>query len=105
MDPHVVKEILSSLWKIHILHHAGEHPVVGHWMLQELREHGYDLSPGTLYPLLKRMEARGWLSSTRNGSGPRAPRAYSLTPKGKEVLATVREALHELVQELEGSPR
>jgi DNA-binding PadR family transcriptional regulator len=49
------REILLSLWKIHILHHAAAGPVVGLWMLQELRRHGYDVSPGTIYPLLRRM--------------------------------------------------
>lgn len=101
MDPDIVREILSSLWRIHILHHAGERPVVGHWMLQELREHGYDVSPGTLYPMLHRMEERGWLASEAQGTGSRAPRAYTLTPKGAEVLATVREALRELMAELD----
>ena len=105
MDPDVVREILSSLWKIHILHHAGEHAVVGNWMLQELREHGYDVSPGTLYPLLHRMEERGWLASEKRGEGTRAPRAYSLTPKGEQVLDTVRAALRELVREVDAHPR
>ena len=105
MGPDVVREILSSLWKIHILHHAGEHPIVGNWMLQELREHGYDVSPGTLYPLLHRMEDRGWLSSEKQGEGVRAPRAYTLTPKGEQVLATVRAALRELMREVDERPR
>lgn len=105
MDPDVVREILSSLWKVHILHHAREHPVVGNWMLQELREHGYDVSPGTLYPLLQRMEDRGWLASERQGEGSRAPRAYSLTSKGEQVLATVRAALRELMREVDEHPR
>lgn len=104
MDPDVVREILSSLWKVHILHHAGEHPVVGNWMLRELREHGYDVSPGTLYPLLRRMEDRGCLTSEKQGAGTRAPRAYSLTSSGEQVLTTVRSALRELMRELDERP-
>jgi PadR family transcriptional regulator len=34
----VAREILLGLWKVHILHHAAEQPVVGLWMLRELRE-------------------------------------------------------------------
>ena len=49
------REILLSFWKVHVLHHAAEGAVIGQWMLKELRHHGYDVSPGTLYPLLKRM--------------------------------------------------
>jgi PadR family transcriptional regulator, regulatory protein PadR len=93
------REILLSLWKIHILHHAAEGPVVGQWMLQELREHGYEVSPGTLYPLLKRMERNGWLwSRVDSKAGPKAPRSYRLTAEGSKVLKLV---LHQ-VQELRG---
>ncbi|MEW6302468.1 MAG: PadR family transcriptional regulator [Verrucomicrobiota bacterium] len=97
----VQREILLSLWKIHILHHADEGPVVGQWMLGELREHGYDVSPGTLYPLLKRMERNGWLRSrvAANG-GPRARRSYYLTAEGRKVLKLVRRQVNELRAEV-----
>src|SRR6187399_997910 len=62
-DP-VVREFLLGFWKIHILHHAEDQGVFGHWMLEELQRHGYRLSPGTLYPLLARMARRGWLRAT-----------------------------------------
>jgi hypothetical protein len=55
---------LLAFWKIHILHHAAEHGVYGHWMLEELQHHGYRLSPGTLYPMLARMAERGWLRAS-----------------------------------------
>jgi DNA-binding PadR family transcriptional regulator len=93
----VQREILQGFWKVHILHHAAEGPVVGLWMLHELQHHGYDVSPGTLYPLLRRMEQRGWLRSESDVSrGPRARREYHLTPLGREVLALVRKQLDEL---------
>jgi hypothetical protein len=59
----VTREILLSFWKVHILHHAEEGPIYGQWIAEELRRHGYEISPGTLYPLLKRMETNGWLKS------------------------------------------
>lgn len=54
MDKYLNREILLSFWKAHVLHHAAEGPVVGQWMLNELRRHGYEVSPGTLYPPLRR---------------------------------------------------
>jgi len=100
-DKGLTREILLSLWKIHILHHAGEGPVVGQWMIQELRRHGYEISPGTLYPLLKRMEKRGWLRCVTDPSrGPRARREYYLTPEGKEILTQLRERVEELWEEI-----
>lgn len=95
------REILLSLWKIHILHHAGEGPVVGNWLLEELREHGYAISPGTLYPVLHRMEKHGWLECEAvSERGPRGRKAYSLTPRGRQVLRELRAFLRELEQEL-----
>jgi PadR family transcriptional regulator PadR len=98
VDPKLVnREILLSFWKVHVLHHAAEGEVIGNWMLEELRHHGYDVSPGTLYPMLKRMETNGWLSSTVNPAlGPKAPRSYKIMPAGREVLKIVRKQLREL---------
>ncbi len=95
------REILLSFWKVHILHHAGEAPVHGQWVLTELRRHGYDLSPGTLYPMLNRMERLGWLKGRSDpGGGPRARKNYRLTPVGRKVLASIREQIVELHREV-----
>lgn len=100
-DKILFREILLAFWKIHILAHAAEGPLVGQWMLKELRSHGYDVSPGTLYPLLGRMERHGWLhSEVPGGGGPKAPRSYHLTPGGSEVLDRIRIQLAELQHEL-----
>jgi hypothetical protein len=72
------REILLGFWKVHILHHAGEELLHGQWMLTELRRHGYEISPGTLYPLLKRLERFGWLKGKTNPR--RGPRAQGLLP-------------------------
>lgn len=93
----VNREILISFWKVHVLHHAAEGEVIGQWMLKELRHHGYEVSPGTMYPMLKRMEASGWLKSKADESlGPKAPRAYRITPEGRKVLRVVQKQLQEL---------
>lgn len=95
------REILLSFWKVHILHHAETRPVFGQWVIRELRRHGYEVSPGTLYPMLSRMEARGWLElRTDPGPGSRARKEYSLTEKGKQVLALLRQNVEELYGEV-----
>lgn len=104
------REILLSFWKVHILHHAGEEPICGQWMLNELRRHGYDISPGTLYPLLQRMERLGWLKSkTQPGGGKRARKDYRLTSEGQRALDVVREQVrelhHEVVEEVSSKAR
>ena len=97
----VEREILLSFWKAHILHHAEEGPVHGQWIAAELRRHGYEISPGTLYPLLGRLARRGWLvSKSDRRRGLRARKDYRLTPKGRRVLKLVREQIKELYQEV-----
>ena len=95
------REILLSFWKVHVLHHAGQEPLHGQWMINELRHHGYDISPGTLYPLLQRMERLGWLKGKADPrGGKRARRDYRLTIEGRKVFELVREQIRELYAEV-----
>jgi PadR family transcriptional regulator PadR len=97
----LTREILLGFWKVHILHHAAERPIIGQWVLTELRHHGYDISPGTLYPLLKRLERNGWLrSESAVGEGKRRRRYYHLTKRGAAVLDVLRETVIELHHEI-----
>lgn len=99
------REILLSFWKVHILHHAGEGPIHGQWIVNELRRHGYEISPGTLYPLLNRMERHGWLKGRKApGGGARARKDYRLTPEGQKVLALIREQVEEMYREVVKEP-
>ena len=105
MTPHdaklLTREILLGFWKVHILHHAAERPIIGQWVLTELRRHGYDISPGTLYPLLKRLERNGWLrSEAAVGEGKQRRRYYHLTRRGAAVLDALRETVIELHYEI-----
>ncbi|MES2694770.1 MAG: helix-turn-helix transcriptional regulator [Verrucomicrobiota bacterium] len=98
----VEREILRPLWKVHILHHAKEAPFVANWMLEELREHGYRVSPGTLYPLLGRLCRLGWLKTVKRSKvrgGPKVPH-YESTAAGRAALAEVQERLRELQREV-----
>jgi DNA-binding PadR family transcriptional regulator len=94
------REILLSFWKVHILHHAAESPIHGQWILTELRRHGYEISPGTLYPLLNRMERLGWLKcKVAPDGGRRARKDYRLTNQGRKILGVIREQIKELHKE------
>jgi DNA-binding PadR family transcriptional regulator len=100
------REILLGFWKAHILHHASEQPLHGQWMILELRRHGYEISPGTLYPLLHRMEKLGWLKGEADPrAGKRARRDYRLTSTGAQVLETLRKQVSELYEEVVADAR
>ncbi len=97
----LAREVLLAFWKIHILHHAGEEPIYGQGIARELRRHGYEISPGTLYPILRRLEARGWLEkSAAPRPGPRSRREYVLTSAGRETLERIRDQVRELYNEV-----
>lgn len=103
MADRISREILLAFWKVHILHHAQERPIYGQWILEELRRHRFQVSPGTLYPLLGRMEQQGWLrvaNSAETNTSPKARRDYVLTSKGAKILAMLRKQVRELHREV-----
>ena len=98
----MLRDVLSGFVKIHILHHASQQPVYGLWLIEELRRHGYEISPGTLYPTLHGLERAGYLTSEKRTVGGRQRRYYRLTPAGEAALAQARAGLAELVAEVLG---
>ena len=69
-----MREFLRGAVQIHILHHAAEGEIHGAWMSRELAEHGFEISPGTLYPTLHRLEQEGLLASRKEVIGGRTRR-------------------------------
>lgn len=61
----------------------------GYAIAVTLRESGFDdLTEGTLYPLLLRLERKGLIAAEyRAGSGGPSRKYYRLTPEGKQYLA------------------
>ncbi len=97
---HKHQDIAAGLIRLHILHHAVEGELYGHWMIEELAHHGYRMSPGTLYPMLHALERKGYLKSRTNGAGRRARRLYRATKKGRDALAFAKHRVRELFGEL-----
>jgi DNA-binding PadR family transcriptional regulator len=98
-----VREFQRGAVRLHILHHAAEQEIHGAWMTRELARHGYQISPGTLYPTLHRLEADGLLASERRVVDGRVRRVYSATEAGRQALSEDRKALIELADEVLGS--
>lgn len=92
--------LLAGLIPLHVLHHAVEGDIYGQAMLEELRHHGYRIGPGTLYPLLHRMEERGYLKAREERTGKTMRRYYRATPKGRAALEAVKPQVTELFSEL-----
>jgi transcriptional regulator len=85
-------------------------------VLEERARHGYEIAKliddrsngvlrfhvGSLYPMLYRMERRGWIDGKWvEKSGQRRRRYYRLTAAGKKVLVEQRTSWHELLTALQ----
>lgn len=97
-----MREFQRGAVRLHILHHAAEGEIHGAWMAEELKRHGYAISPGTLYPTLHRLEADGLLASEPRVVDGRGRRVYRATAAGRVALAEDRKALAELAREVLG---
>ncbi len=93
------KDLYSGLIRLHVLHHAAERPIYGSWMIEELRAHGYEISHGTLYPMLHGLARKGYLKVRQEGPGKRARRLYTITTQGREALTAAKGKVRELFGE------
>ena len=94
------REFFLGFVKIHILYHAVKEPIYGVEIMRELARHGYDLSPGTLYPTLHRMERDGYLASKREVVDGRVRKYYRATDAGVSMLEQSKKQIMELVKEV-----
>jgi DNA-binding PadR family transcriptional regulator len=93
-------EFFHGFIRLHILYHASEESIFGLGILRELGRHGYELSPGTLYPLLHRMEMQGLLESRKELVAGKVRRVYVITKSGLSTLHEAREKVQELFGKL-----
>ncbi len=96
----MLRDFFLGFVKIHILHHAGEEPVYGLALIAELRRHGYELSPGTLYPVLHQLETAGYLRRIDRVVGGKVRKYYILTRRGEQALGDARKKITELLEEV-----
>src|SRR4051794_30037814 len=99
----IVRDFRRGAVAVHVLHHAAEAPVHGAWLTEELGRHGYRISPGTLYPLLRRMTESGLLSGQEVVVDGRVLRRYRATARGKQALRALRSSIQELAEEVGAS--
>ena len=85
------RDLYSGLIRLHILPHAAQEPIFGLGMVEELARHGYQISPGTLYPLLAGLERKGYLRSREVRSGKSLRRMFTATTHGRRALGSGEE--------------
>jgi len=97
----IARNFFLGFIRLHILFHASQEPVFGLDLIRELARHGYRLSPGTLYPVLHRLELDGLLKSEKLVVGGKVRKYYLATEDGKAVLTEAMMKVRELVKEVD----
>ncbi len=89
-DTQLMKGILEGC----VLAVIAEGETYGYEIISALMEYGFnDLQEGTLYPILTRMEKKGYIHC-RRGKSPLGPvrKYFSITKEGMEWLAAFKES-------------
>jgi len=86
--------------RIHILYQASQDDIYGLQMIDELKRHGYQVSPGTLYPILHSLQMEGFLKRRTQNVKGKIRKYYSITPKGNKMLQESRFKIKELIKEI-----
>lgn len=68
----------------------------GYSLRQALQKRGIMVEEGTLYPLVRRLETQGLLTSEWRENDKRKKRYYSLSEEGRQTLTQLTEEWHQL---------
>jgi DNA-binding PadR family transcriptional regulator len=104
------REVLPLL----VLHLIGQGPSYGNQLMERIAgmtEGVLSVNPNTMYPLLRRLEERGWIEGRWEHPERRTRRYYSLTDEGRAeydrlvrdvrpFLDAIRTSIEEIVREV-----
>jgi len=86
----------KTVFPVLLLHLIREHPDHGYGLMQRIESVCGDLiavNTNKIYPLLRRLEERGFVTATWDHPSKRSRRIYSITPAGEERLARIKSAM------------
>jgi len=73
----------------------------GYSLMKSLSEKGLEIDQGTLYPLLRRLETQGLLSSSWRLEDARPRRYYLISSEGQQILPKLVEEWETMVKMME----
>ena len=100
MQEQIIRKLFLGFIHIHILHHAKKEPFYGSWTIEELKKHGYEISAGTLYPILHNLQKNGALKVEDKNVDGKIRKYYSITQLGENLLNEAKEKAYELFKEI-----
>ncbi len=74
----------------------------GYLLIKSLADKGLEIDQGTLYPLLRRLETQGLLSSNWRVESDRPRRYYVISAEGRKILPRLKQEWEGLVNIMDG---
>ena len=87
-----------SIFPLLILHFVRRKPEYGNSIIQQIKElsgGSMSVSPNTVYPLLRRLEEKGYIVGEWEKPETRSRRFYTITPRGEQKYAEIKERFEE----------
>ena len=100
MYENTLNELRRGMIVLAVLSQLGEEQY-GYSLLKLLSDQGLEIDQGTLYPLLRRLESQGLLSSDWKIEGSRPRRYYVISPQGQELLPRLKREWNKIVSMME----
>lgn len=100
MTDNILRHLLLGFIRLHVLYHANKEPICGVELMEELGHHGYDVGPGTIYPMLQQMQTDGLLSCEDEILNGKRRKNFRATAAGRKLLDQARTKLRELASEV-----
>ena len=85
--------------------HLLREPGYGYGLLQDLERHGFDTDANTLYPLLRRLEKQGHLTSEWNTDEVRPRKFYRTSAAGIELAASLTAEFRAIAAAIDALPQ
>ncbi|WP_027086523.1 PadR family transcriptional regulator [Cohnella panacarvi] len=76
-------------------------PKYGYSLLQDLVDKNVDIEAGTLYPLLRRLEKQGILTSDWDTAESRPRKYYTLSPTGTQIFEKLRDNWRNMTRQID----
>ena len=94
----------KTVFPVLLLHLIREQPDHGYGLMQRIDAICGDLvavNTNKIYPLLRRLEERGFVSATWDHPTKRSRRVYSITPAGAERLSRIKGSMLPYLEQIE----
>ena len=102
MEANVLRMFVRGFIEFLILWITSQGPMHGYLIMKKLEEYtNISYSPGTVYPILYKLESLNLLRGEWRSTGVRRVKVYTITDDGVELLNKLRSMLTLLIPEAE----